>query len=323
MTQPRVARRSAPESASDHQVASGSDVGTLPVRSDRAGGARAILLLVAAALIAVLVAVSGRPVFGIQFDPGTTLAGLLVGALVGMTGMGSGSLMAPILILIVGVTPVTAVGTDLAYAAITKVVGGFQHTRLQTVNYRMAGLLALGSVPASLVSVQVLEYLRQTYSLDAINGVVTRALGFVLILSALSVLFGLLRARRKRGTVNPAPARGISWWAITAVGAVVGFLVGLTSVGSGSIIVALLSLFSPLPATMIVGTDIAHAAALTSAAGVAHGFAGNIDPGLLLNLLAGSIPGVLLGSRLSVRIPVPALRTALGLVLLVTGLKLV
>jgi uncharacterized membrane protein YfcA len=282
-----------------------------------------MLLLVAIALVAILVAVSGRPVFGIKFDPGTTLAGLLVGALVGMTGMGSGSLMAPILILIVGVTPVTAVGTDLAYAAITKVVGGFQHTRLRTVNYRMAGLLALGSVPASLLSVQVLEYLRKAYSLDAINGVVTRALGVVLIVSALSVLFGLLRARRKRAAANPAPSRGISWWAITAVGAVVGFLVGLTSVGSGSIIVALLSLFSPLPATMIVGTDIAHAAALTSAAGLAHGFAGNVDPGLLLNLLAGSIPGVLLGSRLSVRIPVPALRTALGLVLLATGLKLV
>lgn len=323
MTQPQVARRSAPETESDPQLAPESEVTTLPARSDRAGGNRAILLLVAASLLAVLVAVSGYPVLGIKFDPGTTLAGLLVGALVGMTGMGSGSLMAPILILIVGVTPVTAVGTDLAYAAITKVVGGVQHTRLRTVNYRMAGLLALGSVPASLLSVQVLEYLHQAYSLEAINGVVTRALGFVLIISALSVLFGLLRSRRKRKSANPAPARGISWWAITAVGAVVGFLVGLTSVGSGSIIVALLSLFSPLPATMIVGTDIAHAAALTSAAGLAHGLAGNIDPGLLLNLLAGSIPGVLLGSRLSVRIPVSALRTTLGLVLLVTGLKLV
>ncbi len=323
MTQPQVARRSTPESASDPQSARKSEMRTPPARSDRSGGGRAMLLLVAVALVAILVAVSGRPVFGIQFDPGTTLAGLLVGALVGMTGMGSGSLMAPILILIVGVTPVTAVGTDLAYAAITKVVGGAQHTRLRTVNYRMAGLLALGSVPASLLSVQVLEYLRQAYSLDAINGVVTRALGVVLILSALSVLFGLLRAKRKREAANPAPSREIRWWAITAVGAVVGFLVGLTSVGSGSIIVALLSLFSPLPATMIVGTDIAHAAALTSAAGLAHGFAGNVDPGLLLNLLAGSIPGVLLGSRLSVRIPVPALRTALGLVLLATGLKLV
>lgn len=323
MTQPRVARRTAPESASDPQFGHEPEVRTPTVRFDRAGGGRAILLLVAAALVALLVAVSGRPVFGIQFDPGTTLAGLVVGALVGMTGMGSGSLMAPILILIVGVTPVTAVGTDLAYAAITKVVGGFQHTRLQTVNYRMAGLLALGSVPASLVSVQVLEYLHRAYSLDAINGVVTRALGVVLIISALSVLFGLLRASRKRAAASPAPAKHVSWWAITAVGAVVGFLVGLTSVGSGSIIVALLSLFSPLPAAMIVGTDIAHAAALTSAAGMAHGLAGNVDPSLLLNLLAGSIPGVLLGSRLSVRIPVPALRTALGLVLLATGLKLV
>ena len=323
MTQPRIARRSAQETVTDQSFAAVSAVGSATPRSTRAGGNRAILILVAAALVAILIAASGRPVLGIHFDLGTTLAGLLVGALVGMTGMGSGSLMAPILILIVGVTPVTAVGTDLAYAAITKVVGGFQHTRLRTVDFRMAGLLALGSVPASLLSVQLLEYLRRAYSLDAINGVVTRTLGFVLILSALSVLFGLLRARRKRERASISPLRGARWWVITAVGAVVGFLVGLTSVGSGSIIVALLSLASPLPATMIVGTDIVHAAALTSAAGLAHGFAGNIDPGLLMNLLAGSIPGVLLGSRLSVRIPVPALRTALGLVLLATGLKLV
>src|SRR5262249_43883162 len=192
-----------------------------------------------------------------------SLRGVVVGLVVGLTGMGSGALLAPILILIVGVPPVTAVGTDLAFASITKVFGGFEHVRQKTVNYRTAALLGLGSLPAGLLGVQLLEYLRRHYSVETINAVVLRTLGGVLILSALAIGFGLLRTRL--AAAPPRPSGDATRPALlVGLGAAVGLLVGLTSVGAGSIVVALLSLISPLPAATIVGTDIVHAIALTS-----------------------------------------------------------
>lgn len=275
----------------------------------------AMLALIPLALIAVIHLVNA------QLDSRAAIAGLTVGALVGLTGMGSGALMTPVLILIVGVPPVTAVGTDLAYASLTKLVGGVQHARLRTVDFRLVRLFALGSVPASLASVQALELLRRRYAVDTIDDLVKRALGCILILAALILTLGFVRAHRVKSELS-STRRPLAAGPAIALGATIGVLVGMTSVGSGSIMVAVLSLLSPLPAGVLVGTDVAHAAVLTSAAAIAHGLAGNVDLDLLLSLLTGSLPGVLLGSRLSVRVPPTVLRTILALVLLLTGAKL-
>jgi uncharacterized membrane protein YfcA len=282
----------------------------------------AILARLGLVVLIAIAAVQHWSLFGEQLDRKVTLSGLLVGTLVGLTGMGSGALLAPILILVVGVPPVTAVGTDLAFASITKMFGGIEHVRQRTVNYRIAGLLALGSLPAGLLGVQLLEYLRRNYSVGTINAVVLRALGGVLILSALSIAYGLMRDRSSVAATRRANDTALRPGRVVALGAAVGLLVGLTSVGAGSIVVALLSLSSPLPAATIVGTDIVHAIALTSVTAFAHGIAGNIDVGLMMQLLSGSIPGVLLGSRLTTRVPASILRAVLAVVLLFTGLKL-
>ena len=206
----------------------------------------------------ILIAI-GRGVvpFDLDLSAGTALAGLLVGLLVGLTGMGSGALMAPILILIVGVTPVTAVGTDLAYAALTKVVGGVQHARQRSVSFRLAGLLAAGSIPASLVSVRLIGRLGRDAAPGQVDAFVTRAIGVVLIIAALAVLLGAARDRRAAAAPRQGAAgRRLSSRLVVLLGAVVGFLVGLTSVGAGSIVVAVLSLATPLsPWTMSVPTS--------------------------------------------------------------------
>jgi uncharacterized membrane protein YfcA len=168
-------------------------------------------------------------------------------------------------------------------------------------------------------SVLLLEHLERRVDIATVDAVVRRGLSAMLALAAVALLIGAFRPRPAATTAAASfPARRA-----VALGAAVGFLVGLTSVGSGSLVVALLSLASPLPATLIVGTDIAHAAVLTSAAAGAHGLAGNIDPSLLVSLLAGSLPGVLLGSRLSLRVPAAALRLVLAVVLLASALALV
>lgn len=282
----------------------------------------ALLIRLALVVVVATAAFQEWSLFGARIDRQVCLSGLLVGTLVGLTGMGSGALLAPLLILVVGVPPVTAVGTDLAFASITKMFGGFEHVRQRTVNYRIAALLALGSLPAGVIGVQLLEYLRRHYPVATINAVVLRALGGVLILSALAIAFGLLRNRTPAATAPGAGGIGSRPGVVVALGAVVGLLVGMTSVGAGSIVVALLSLGSPLPAATIVGTDIVHAIALTSVTAFAHGIAGNIDVRLMMQLLAGSVPGVLLGSRLTTRVPASMLRAVLALVLLLTGVKL-
>jgi uncharacterized membrane protein YfcA len=282
---------------------------------------RALLNLALIALIPVAIVATGRLALGLDIATNAAVAGFLVGSLLGLTGMGSGALMTPILILIVGVPPVTAVGTDLAYSSITKLVGGYQHLRLGNVDTRLVRRFAAGSVPASLASVQLLEYLRRHYDIATVNAALQRGLGVVLLLSALGIAISALRARDAASRARPSRAFG--GWQATILGAVVGFLVGLTSVGSGSLVVALLSLVTPLSAATIVGTDVAHAALLTSAAALAHGLAGNVDPSLLASLLAGSLPGVLLGGRLTGRLPASALRVVLLLVLVATGVKLI
>jgi uncharacterized protein len=249
-------------------------------------------------------------------------AGLFTGLLVGMTGMGGGSLMTPLLILAFGTAPVTAVGSDIAYAAVTKTVGGWRHLKLKTVNLGMAFWLALGSVPAAIAGVWVIELLHRHYGND-LDDVVLTLLACALIVVGTIVLARSLfmngkgRAERESFTLE----RRHKVVAVV-IGATTGFVIGLTSAGSGTLIaVALIALYRMAP-RQVVGTDVFHAAILLWAAGAAHVVGGNVDFGLVGAILLGSIPGVWIGSNATVRIPTGWLRTALGVVLICSSLAL-
>lgn len=247
------------------------------------------------------------------------LAGFCVGALVGLTGMGGGALMTPFLIMAFGMRPVVAVGTDLVYSAVTKLVGAVLHARQGTVDFQLARRLALVSVPAGLAAVASIRVLGQQ-GVDA-DQAVRRALGAVLVLVAavmLSRMLGLL------------PTVASERWRIrlqgpgtTLVGAGVGALVGFTSVGSGALLVPFLVTVFPMSPARVVGTDVLHAAVLVTATGVAHASGGSVDWPLAAGLLAGSIPGVAVGTWMAPRMPVRMLRLGLASLLLVTGLTLI
>lgn len=247
------------------------------------------------------------------------LVGFLVGILTGLTSMGGAALMAPFLILIAGVRPTIAVGTDLAYGAITKVVGACMHWREGTVDLGVVRRLALGSVPGGLLGAVAVGQLHR-YGWQA-DDYVRRAIGVVLILVALILITRYVGGRRFR-----LPKRHLSrlqGLGTVAWAAIVGFTVGVTSVGSGTLIVPfLLAVYSLSPAK-VVGTDVFHAAILVSASAATHLSIGTVDWSLASLLLAGSVPGVLLGSYLAPRVPAPALRMGLGAVLLASGIKLV
>ncbi len=253
-------------------------------------------------------------------DPLIIAFGLGVGVMVGLTGMGGGSLMTPLLILVFGVTPVTAVGTDLAYAAVTKTVGGYKHFRQETVDLRLSSWMAVGSVPAAVSGVYVLELLERAYGAD-FDSLLLALLSGALLFTGVAVLVRALflpkLIERERETVELERRHKVG--AVT-VGVFVGFILGVTSAGSGALIaVALIMVFRLVP-TRVVGTDVFHAAILLWAAATAHLVAGNVDFALAGTILLGSLPGVWLGSHWSVRIPVSTLRTALGLVLVGAGL---
>jgi uncharacterized membrane protein YfcA len=259
-----------------------------------------------------------------------TLIGLIIGFLIGLTGMGGGSLMTPVMILVMGVKPLIAVGTDLAYGAVTRIVGGGAHLWQGTVNRRTAYLLAAGSVPASVLGVGLIDYIKRAHP-GFINGFLDHAIAWMLILVAVILvtkpaLTALVKGRSSDGTDwrDRLEARGgRDIWVLPALGAVVGFLVGLTSVGAGSlIVVALLFLYPRWQSKDVVGTDVFHAAILVTASGIAQFAAGNVNVGIMTSLLIGSIPGVLLGSRLAVGFPERALRLSLAGLLLVSGAKL-
>jgi uncharacterized membrane protein YfcA len=264
-------------------------------------------------------------------DPRFSLIGLIIGFLIGLTGMGGGSLMTPVMILVMGVKPIIAVGTDLAYSSVTKIIGGATHLRSGTVHRRTAFLLAVGSVPASILGVGVTNSIRQADP-ELVNTLLVHAIAWVLILvAAVMIIKPLLTALARRRRPTPST----DWrdelyafgdrhkWVLPLIGAAVGFMVGLTSVGSGTlIIVSLLFLYPRWESRELVGTDVFHAALLVSAASAAQFAAGNVNVGMALSLLVGSIPGVLLGSRLAVRFPEKLLRFSLAAVLLVSGAKL-
>ncbi len=251
-----------------------------------------------------------------------SLLGLLVGLLVGCTGIGAAALMTPLLILVGGVRPVIAVGTDLAYGAITKAVGGAVHYRQRTVDVTIAKHLASGSVPMALVGVGCIRWMMGGTRNEAVDHFVSQALGLALILVSLSLL---LKRLPRCGSVPPIHSghSGQQRMLTVILGAGIGFLVGLTSVGSGSLIAAaLVTVYPQLPLRRVVGTDIFHATFLTAAAGLAHLGLGNVNLPLLGQLLIGSIPGVWLGSRLAVRLPERLLRPVLACLLLGVGFKL-
>jgi uncharacterized protein len=247
--------------------------------------------------------------------------GLGVGILVGMTGIGGGSLMTPMLILVFGVTPVTAIGTDLAYAAVTKTVGGYKHWRQQTVDFELSKWMAFGSVPAAVGGVYLLHLLEDWAGRDFDDLLLTILAGALLLTGIATLVRAFLKSMhaRERETIQMERRHKI---AAVALGVCVGFVLGVTSAGSGALIaVGLILLFRLVP-TRVVGTDVFHAAILLWAAGLAHIVAGNVDFGLAGNILIGSIPGVWLGSHWSVRVEPAVLRTTLAVVLIGAGTAL-
>ena len=251
----------------------------------------------------------------------TALSGFFVGLIVGLTGVGGGSLMTPLLVLAFGVTPVTAVGTDLLFAALTKSGGAWAHARHGNVDWKVVGWLAAGSVPASATTL-VLLHLFVPHP-DRLSAIVSVALGFALILTACALAFrDKLQVLAARRAATRADGRAVARRTV-AVGAVLGALVTASSVGAGALgVTALFFLYPGLAAARIVGTDIAHAVPLTLVAGLGHAAAGAVDWKLLALLLLGSLPGIWIGSSLSQKIPERVLRTALAAMLVLIGGKL-
>jgi len=255
-------------------------------------------------------------------DPALIVFGLGIGLLVGMTGMGGASLMTPLLILVFGISPVTAIGTDIFYAAITKTAGGFQHLKLKTVHRGIAFWLAVGSVPSALAGVYVIELLQRSYG-DDLDKLVLGMLGGALLVVGIATL---LRSVFFKDVIAERYAMHLYRRHIIAAivtGVTTGFVIGLTSAGSGTLIaIALIAIFRLTP-QRVVGTDVFHAAVLLWAAGIAHWIGGNVDFVLAGNILIGSLPGVLLGGMLAVRAPQTFLRRALAVVLVASGTTLV
>jgi uncharacterized membrane protein YfcA len=255
-------------------------------------------------------------------DPLIILFGFGVGILVGTTGIGGGSLMTPILILLFGYQPTTAIGTDLAYGAITKTVGGFRHWRQKTVDFGLSQWMALGSVPAAIGGVAVLKVLQNAFGKDNFDNTLLISVAGALLLTGIVILARLLLPMGGKGERHTTPLERRHKVAAVSLGASVGFVLGVTSAGSGSLIaVGLIMLFRLTP-QRVVGTDVFHAAILLWAAALAHVVAGNVDFALAGTILIGSIPGVWLGSGLTMRLPVEVMRATLACVLLAAGLAL-
>jgi hypothetical protein len=255
-----------------------------------------------------------------SIHPLYSLSGFVVGLLVGLTGVGGGSLMTPLLVLLFGIRATTAVGTDLLYACITKSVGTAVHGFSGTVDWPIVGKLAAGSVPATALTLVVLSrYQRQ---LDSSNHALTTILGVALISTAISIVFRKWILDTFATIAGNLDSRARTLFTILS-GAVLGVLVSLSSVGAGAIgVTFLLILYPKMPAGKLVGSDIAHAVPLTLIAGIGHSFLGSIDGLLLVSLLVGSVPGIIVGSYVSSRVPDKLLRPVLAGTLALVGAKL-
>jgi uncharacterized protein len=245
------------------------------------------------------------------------LSGVVVGFLIGLTGLGGGVLLLPILIFGLRIPAIIAVGSDAAFNFLTKIPSSAVHLTKGTVRQRVVIALAIGSIPGSILGVRWLQHLRTLYG-AGVNDFIKSAVGILLILVSTLLLF----QRRIEQEVTSRPPTAKSMTGMAVIGMVAGFLVGMTSVGSGSIIMMLLLLFYSYPPKVMVGTDIVHAVILTGVTSVLHFRLGNVDLALVGYLLVGSIPGGILGSYLSTRVPVLWLRRILCAILLATGARM-
>lgn len=249
---------------------------------------------------------------------GLTSLGLLVGFLVGLTGVGGAALLTPILVLI-GINPSIAVGTDLMYNSITKLFGVIQHWRQKTVNLKLVKYLSFGSVPSAVLAIILLRF----FNYASREQVIKQGLGYVLILVSAAMLIRIVldkKLRPNRWQVKPLEEkRGLT----ILIGVVFGFIVGLSSIGSGSLFALAMLYLYRLTASEMVGTDIAHAFLLVTVSGILQAGFGNVNYQLVGNLLLGSIPGVIIGSSLSARVPAKPLRFVVATVVLISGLKLI
>jgi uncharacterized membrane protein YfcA len=245
------------------------------------------------------------------------LVGFVVGILIGLSGVGGGVLLLPVLIFGLRIPAIVAVGSDALFNFFTKIPAGLLHLKRGTVKGKVVVALALGSVPGSIAGVKLLMYIRSLYG-DGVNNFIKSAVGVLLIVIPLLLLFQ--KRIEERVTNRPPTMRGFAGMAL--IGLIAGFLVGMTSVGSGSIIMMLLLLFYSFAPKVNVGTDIVHAVILTGVTGLLHFRLGNVDKGLVLSLLIGSIPGGLLGSHLATRVPMLWLRRILCTLLLITGARM-
>lgn len=249
-----------------------------------------------------------------------TLAGLLIGLLVGMTGMGGGSLLTPILVLFFGFKPTVAIGTDILHGAIFKSFGAARHRYFGHVHARLAIWMLLGSAPASLAGVAVSVWLEREYG-QSWEDTVQTILGVALIISGIG--FMAKTFLHSRPSDRPFRLSNADRASALTVGILGGFVVGMTSVGSGTFFGLAMLLLYPLTAAKIVGTDIFHAALLLWIAGAGQLAAGNVDVAAMGWLLLGSIPGVMIGTQITVKLPDRALRAALALTLGLAGVKMI
>jgi uncharacterized membrane protein YfcA len=255
------------------------------------------------------------------------LFGLLVGFLVGLTGVGGGSLMTPFLVTIMGVPAPTAIGTDMVYATVTKLTGSWQHYRQRSINLEVALFLGIGSIPTSLLGVLTLEWIKDSFDSGRVDAIMITVIAITLVVVGGSLIFRTFMperwTERKQHRWDGKGRMSLQRRVFTIVfGAVGGYLVGLTSIGSGSIMAVILLLLYPLSPAVIVGTDIAHATVLSLVTGLAHMTQGNVDFGLVGTLLLGSIPGVLIGSRVAPWLPSRPLRIVLSVMLIFVGATL-
>lgn len=255
------------------------------------------------------------------------LAGLVIGVFIGVSGVGGGSIMTPVLMLVLGVNPLVAVGTDLLYSVPTKIFGAFLHAKQRTMDWRVVRALLLGGVPGVIAGVIVLYILRHTVDIRVLNAFVKRGVGIALIISAVSLVYGALMYRKAAVVPTGDTADSLTnrrTPALAASGAVVGFFVALTSIGSGAITMPLLLLIAPfIGLRRLVGSDIAFAAFLIPVAAFGHITLGDVNYGIAGSLLLGSLPGVFIGSRVCKNLPEIWLRPAVAMVLVVAGSRLI
>ena len=253
-----------------------------------------------------------------MIDPAQSVSGFIVGVVVGLTGVGGGALMTPLLVLLFGIHPATAVGTDLLHAAVTKAGGTYVHARYGRVDWYITGFLAAGSIPAAILTVFALQ--RFAGGLGG-SRIITLVLGYALVLTACALALRPYLSRRPRPLELPMPRRPVL---TAAAGVVLGFVVTISSVGAGALgVTALFLLYPQLKTSRIVASDLAHAVPLPLVAGLGHWMFGSVDFHLLLSLLVGSLPGIYIGSHFAGRIPETLLRWILAGILLLVGVKLI